>query len=252
MKIPDRNEILSILKSSNLHAAPGTDGITSYFYLKMFDKVEEPLTDVITNMFQRKKPTKSQWTCNIIFANKSNKSDSIKLKDKRKISLINANFKILSGIGNRWHSTILDHTVSDQQFALGKNKNIHHAIAMARDAIRDASKEKKGSAIANLYFMSAFNFICMDWVYLVLERIGMQAEAIERIRRYYEDSTTIPIVNNVPGWKICNRRITLIQGDCPISVWFGYGVDPLLAFLEKHLQGITIVSQPKLGPSLKN
>ena len=34
-------------------------------------------------------------------------------------------------------------------------------------------------------------------------------------------------------------------------VWFGYGVDPLLHFLQKHLQGIKVLSQIAAGPVLK-
>ena len=33
IKTPDNAEVLEVLKKSNLHAAPGTDGITNYFYL---------------------------------------------------------------------------------------------------------------------------------------------------------------------------------------------------------------------------
>ena len=53
------------------------------------------------------------------------------LKDKRKISLLNADFKILTGIENNRHTSMLDRTVSPLQFALGKDKRIHHGIALA-------------------------------------------------------------------------------------------------------------------------
>ena len=43
--------------------------------------------------------------------------------------------------------------------------------------------------------------------------------------------------------------MTLRQGDCPSSVWFGYGIDPLLLHLEKLLKGIEIFSEPVLGPT---
>ena len=46
-------------------------------------------------------------------------------------------------------------------------------------------------------------------------------------------------------------RMTLRQGDCLSSVWFGYGIDPLLQYLEKRLVGITVHSSPVIGPSLR-
>ena len=119
-KCPDKDEIHSVLKASNHHSAPGTDGISNYFYLKLFNIIGEGLTEVISTVFLESSPTISQRTCKIIFANKPNKAHSKLLKDKRKISLLNTDFKILSGIENKRHHTILDRTVSKQQFALGK------------------------------------------------------------------------------------------------------------------------------------
>ena len=40
-------------------------------------------------------------------------------------------------------------------------------------------------------------------------------------------------------------------GDRPSSVWFCFGIDPLLVYLEKRLQGILIHSLPVHGPALQ-
>ena len=101
--------------------------------------------------------------------------------------------------------------------------------------------------IADLDFKSAFDFLCKDWVFTVLERKGLQIEAIYRFRRYYEDSTTIPIVNNIPGRKIKSKRLTLRQGECPSFTGFGYGIDPRLVYLDRRLSGIPIYSTPFLA-----
>ena len=169
----------------------------------------------------------------MVFTPKPNKPDSLNLSDKRKISLLNADFKILTGIENKRHTKILDHTVSPLQFALGKSKSIHQAIGAARDAVFFANKKNQNCAIADLDFKAAFDFLCMDWVFLVLEKKGLHSKNIERLKRYYQNSITIPVINNIPGRKITNHRLTLRQGDCPSSAWFGFGVDPLLSFLEK-------------------
>ena len=109
-------------------------------------------------------------------------------------------------------------------------------IALARYAIYAASQWKTGCAIADPDFKAAFDFLCMDWVFAVLEKKGLHHEAIERLKRYYNDSITIPIVNNIPRRKITNTRLMLRQGDCLSSTWFGYGIDPLLVYLEKYLK----------------
>ena len=88
----------------------------------------------------------------------------------------------------------------------------------------------------------------MDWVFKVLLKKGLSPLSIERIRRYYEDSLTVPIVNCIPGRKIMNKRLTLRQGDCPSSLWFGFAIDPLLEYLSKRLSGIPLISKPSFGP----
>ena len=83
-----------------------------------------------------------------------------------------------------------------------------------------------------------------------VEKKGMNPVAIRRIRRLYTGGITIPVVNNILGEAINNNRRTLRQGDCPSSIWFAYGIDPMLIYLEKRLIGILIYSAPVSGPSL--
>jgi len=88
----------------------------------------------------------------------------------------------------------------------------------------------------------------MEWVFKVLKKKDLSPLSIERIKRYYEDSITVPIVNCIPGRKIRNLRVTLRQGDCPSSLWFGYAIDPLLVYLNKRLSGIPLISKPCFWP----
>ena len=70
------------------------------------------------------------------------------------------------------------------------------------------------------------------------------------IKGMYEDSITITVVNNKLGRVFHDLRGSLRQGGCASMEWFGFGIDPLLRYLEKRLKGILITSQPLLGPSL--
>ena len=70
LKQPSREDVLDTLAASNLHAAPGTDGITSYFYKHCFHMVGEPLTEDVSNVFSGQKPTLSQRTSKMVFGSK--------------------------------------------------------------------------------------------------------------------------------------------------------------------------------------
>ena len=94
LKKPTKLEIKKVLQSSKLHTAPGSDGLSYYFYYKCFNIIGDTLTKVLLLILGSKKPPISQRTCKMFFANKPGKPNGKKLTDKRKISLLNSDFKI--------------------------------------------------------------------------------------------------------------------------------------------------------------
>ena len=118
--------------SCNQHAAPGTDGRTAYMYRQCWDL----LTEVIQAVFKGSKPTTSQQTSLMVFGAKPKKLQSFKPKDKRKLSLLNVDFKVMTGLEAKRHRKIMTHTVSPLQLVAGSDRRIHHGIALARDAMQ--------------------------------------------------------------------------------------------------------------------
>ena len=59
-------------------------------------------------------------------------------------------------------------------------------------------------------------------------------------------------MNNKPGQMILDLRGFLRQGGLASMEWFAFGIDPLLRFLDKRLEGIPIVSLPLFGPCMKD
>ena len=100
---------------------------------------------------------------------------------------------------------------------------------MARNAIFAASKPgHAGCGILDTDLIAAFDYLCMDWVYMVLDKKGLDRKVISRLRNLYMDSYTITVVNNIQGKAIKNTRLSLRQGDLPSMHFFSYGIDPLL------------------------
>ena len=252
LAIPEKEEIKKILFSSNLNAAPGTDGITSLLYKVHWDVLGDSLLEVVTAVHQGEKLTKTQRTSLMVFGSKPKKPNSIKPSDKRRISLLNSDFKIITGLeAARFKETFI-FTLSEYQIVAGNNKRIHHMINAARDCIYSVSKSKLGCALLDLDFVAAFDLQVFSWVFSVLRAKGVEEEVILRLKNIYNDCITIPVVNNVRGSPIINRRESLRQG-CPGSMgWFSVAIDPLLLYLAKHLKGIPICSAPTAGPCLRD
>ena len=132
----------------------------------------------------------------------------------------------------------------------GDGRQIHHGINLARDAIQAVSKlTKSGCGIADTDYEAAFDFLVMDWVFMVLSKKGLSEVVIERIKNLYRDNISIVVVNNIEGKSVKNLRLSLRQGDIPSMFFFAYGIDPLINYLDKRLTGILITSIPVLGPA---
>ena len=207
------------------------------------------LTDVVNAVFSGDKPTLSQRTSRMVFGPKPKKANSCKPGDKRRISLLNCDFKTISGLESRRFKETATKTLPPFQLVAGDDRRIHHGINLARNAIQAAGKlTKSGCGIADTDYQAAFDFLVMSWVFLVLKKKGVSELVINRLKNLYKDNLSIIVVNNIEGQCLENIRMSLRQGDVPSMFFFAYGIDPLITYLERRLTGILICSLPVLGP----
>ena len=240
-KFPTKEEIIDSLWTSKPNAAPGTDGLTNLFYKKFWDLLGESFVQVAHAVHMGSSPTLSQRTSLMVYGAKANKPlNSPDPKHKRRISLLNSDFKIISGIYNNRFKKVATHTLNPNQYSVGCDRNIHHGISKARDAIFAASSSKIGVGILDNDYMAAFDYMVLTWVFKVLKAKGLDETVIERLKNLYENHLTVVVVNNISGKCYPNNRWSIRQGDRPSSILFCYGLDPHLYWLEKRLQGIPL------------
>ena len=250
-KATTKKEVEETLSEANLHAAPGSDGITSFVYKECWDLLGDSLTEVVQAVRdEEKQPTRSQRTSLMGFGTKPKKAKSLKPSDKRKISLLNADFKVITGCDAKRFKKVATHTLSPCQLAAGDDRRIYHGINKARDAVVAASGSKEGMGILDNDYKAAFDFMVMLWVFKVLLVKGVDPAVISRLKNIYKNNITIVVVNNMLGKSFVNNRWSMRQGDLPSVYWFAYGIDPLVSYLDERLQGITIYKTPTLGPTL--
>ena len=252
LKVPTMDFVKKVVDESNLLAAPGTDGIPSYLYSKCWDVMGPALTEVVQNINRGGQPTLSMRTSLMVFGSKPKKLNSLKPSDKRRISLLNSDYKVVTGTEAKMFGDTATHTISPFQLVAGSDRRMHHGINLARDTIQQVGKSRLGCGLIDLDFFAGFDWLVMNWVYLVLAKKGVKQEVINRISRIYSDSLTVVVVNNVQGKVFSNHRGSLRQGDVPSMFWFAIGIDPLLVYLEKRLSGIPIPSLPVFGPTMES
>ena len=74
---PSVEDVKKTVDNSNLHAAPGTDGIPSFFYKECWDTMGVPLTEVMNQIFLCSPLTPSLKTSLMVFGTKPKKPNSI-------------------------------------------------------------------------------------------------------------------------------------------------------------------------------
>ena len=120
MAPPTSQELKKVLNSCGTNSAPGTDSLTAYFCQKHWETMGDPLTDVIIHVIQGNKPSPDQRTSLMVFGNKpGKKAKSPKISDRRKISLLNVDFKIITSIEATRIKSTMCRTISPLQLVSG-------------------------------------------------------------------------------------------------------------------------------------
>ena len=168
----------------------------------------------------------------MIFISKQGKASSSKPAVKRKVSLINADFKVLRGLEVARYSQVLGHSPCPAQLAAAGDRKISFGICQARDAIYAAGMRRTGYGLglADNEFKAAFNFLCLDWVRKVLGKKCLARKALGRFTNIYSDGISISVMNNMPGPRLVNNRLSLRQGDQPSGLCFSYSLFTLYLY----------------------
>ena len=241
-------ELRKAIKQLNSKASPGLDGIPSTVYEKMMDVFEPHMIEVFNFILRGEDtPTETMRTSTVQFLSKPKKASSIKLSDKRKISVLCTDFKCLETILANRLNAAMPQFISDSQYA-SKPRKIHQGISAARDLVSYAGKENISMALLALDMKSGFDFLQMEFVYYCMHKYGFSSKTVDIFKNIYGDALTLSVVNGQRSKLIHDLRETLRQGGSGSMQIFNIGVNPLIQQLEIHLQGVTLYSLPVYGP----
>ena len=160
---------------------------------------------------------------------KSNKPpNSTDPNHKRRISLLNSDFKISSGILNNRFKKVATHSLNPNQLSAGDDIRIHHGINTARDAILAANNSNEGTGILDNDYKDAFDYMVLLWVLKVLKAKGLDQEVNNMILNMYDNSLTVVVANkkyfrNYKGFQIIRNLFPPLRintGIYKICVYF--------------------------------
>ena len=127
-------DVKASLLSANRNSAPGSDGITYLVYLTCWNTLGQHLSDVIREIVKEGKLPESMRNSFLVYSPKLGKENSTRIKDKRKLSLLQTDFKVLLGILAGRLKKTENHTISRHQSSAG-SKKVSQAVCLTRNAI---------------------------------------------------------------------------------------------------------------------
>ena len=241
-------DVKASLLSANRNSSPGSDGLTYLTYLACWDSLGHHLSEVLREIVTSGKLPESMKNSFLVFSPKINKENSTRIKDKRKLSLLQTDFKILSGVLAGRLKKTEQHTISRFQFASG-SKRISQAVCLTRDAIESVKPSQK-VVLYETDYISAFDLMSIDWILKVLLKKGCSKSFVQTLRNIFQEEDTYVscVVNNEVQERILNRRKNIKQGCRSSTLLYCFATDPLLIKLNKILKGLTYFSHPTAGP----
>ena len=117
-KIPSKEDVRESVWTARVDAAPGSDGLTMLVYRHCWNTLGDSLTEMVQSVLMGATPTLSQRTSLMVYGAKSNKPPNSTNPDhKRRISLLNADFKVITGTFNLKLKSVSTHTLNPNQLS---------------------------------------------------------------------------------------------------------------------------------------
>ena len=233
-------ELTTALNAMKKGRSPGINGFTAPFFKTFWEHLGPFLLKVLNNSIACGKLCNSFREGIITLIPKSGQ-DQESIKGWRPISLLNADFKIISSvIANRLKS-VMDSLIAPTQSAYIKGRYIGENTRLVYDIIDYLNEEKKSGLILAADFEAAFESVSWSFLKqaLISYNFGPQFRSLVELLYFNSDNFARIIVNGYLGDKIflCQG---IRQGDPASGYFFNLAAEPLATLLKKSNQIIGV------------
>lgn len=139
-KETEDEEIINQLNKLDIHSAPGPDGITNRVYKKL-GPVIVPIIKAMMNYMLEGNELPKQFKEGIVITIYKGKGDPLDLSNRRPITLLNNDYKILSGILNNRLLLLTPNIIQNSQTRFVPNRFIIDNIITVNELIRDPQEK---------------------------------------------------------------------------------------------------------------
>ncbi|KAN0043399.1 hypothetical protein ACTA71_011051 [Dictyostelium dimigraforme] len=240
------NEVAKAIKTSSIHKSPGLDGINALFYKYHIDTIAKTLTIVFNDLLLNQKEVNSKFKEGVI-TTLFKKGDELNISNRRPITLLNTDYKLLSKILNNRLLGITSRIINKFQNGFVPNRYIQDNIQIMKDVIELSNKQKVSTLITFYDFNKAFDSISHKSIQRTLDYIGSPPKFTSIILNLLKDTKNKIKVNDYVVDGITIKRGTK-QGD-PISpTLFALVLEPLLYDIlnDPNIKGFTLPNSKEI------
>ena len=235
-----QNECFNVLKNMKKGKSPGSDGFTVEFYLYFWNILKNFMIKSFQDSFNNELLSNSQRLGVITCLPKPGKSKEY-MKNWRPISLLNVDYKILSGVISARIKQYLDKLISNCQKGFVSGRQIGECTRLVSDIISELKNRKQTGLILLIDFEKAFDSLEWSFVDKTLSYFNFGTNIRKWVNLFYTEIESFVINNGHCGERF-NLSRGVRQGD-PLSPYIFILATEIMAnaFMNhKDIKGITI------------
>ena len=179
-------ECYRILKDMKANKSPGSDGFTTEFYLHFWNELKFIMVNSFKYAFQEGKMSDSQRLGVITCLPKPGK-DKLYMKNWRPISLLNIDYKILSGVIANRIKKHLGALISQCQKGFIEGRQIGECTRIVSDLIHYLKRSNKSGILLMIDFEKAFDSLEWSFVEKTLKHFNFGKNILKWVKCFYKD-----------------------------------------------------------------
>lgn len=216
-------EVIQVIDKLRSNSSPGVDGFVPGFYKLFKNELSGYLAHLFNLILDGKQRSPRDFKTAIIRFIGKKGADLASPKGWRPISLLNFDFKILTGVlAMRLQSVLADMT---SNIAYIKARFI---IQNVLDLDAFFKLDLEGQLVFLSDFFNAFDTLNHRWIEFVLENAGLGIGFVNAVRYLLKDMFAFPIVGSTPTGHKINLKAGVRQGDPLSGLLFVLCIEPLI------------------------
>ena len=188
------NEIATAIKNLNKNKSPGPDGLTNKFYKTFQGQLVPILKKVADQAVERGRLPKEMKLYNITLLPKDS-NNRTEVSNYRPVSLLNADYKIISKILTGRLQPVMHKLVHEDQQCAVKGRKIQNHLHNIREIITYCNVKGIPARILSLDQEKAFDRVSHSFLHKVLETSNLSKYVRDWIRTLYDKPCSQVIVN---------------------------------------------------------